>query len=80
MLVPGDAVAGVIHLRDEHLHGGVATARLFERVLEPALHAVVHHLRQRSPPFLGRRAVDAIPKAAASSEGRREVVGGDVWA
>lgn len=74
VLVLGDAVAGVVHLRDEHLHGGVAAAGLLERVLEPALHAVAHHLRQRLPLLLHRPAVHPLhvpplPPYAASPLG-----------
>lgn len=74
MLVLGDAVAGVVHLRDEHLHGGVAAAGLLERVLEPALHAVAHHLRQRLPLLLHCPAVHPLhvpplPPYAASPLG-----------
>lgn len=74
VLVLGDAVAGVVHLRDEHLHGGVAAAGLLERVLEPALHAVAHHLRQRLPLLLHRTAVHPLhvpplPPYAASPLG-----------
>lgn len=53
VLVLGDPVTREEHLRDEHLVGDVPFARLLEGVLEPALHAVTHHLRQRLPLALG---------------------------